>query len=40
MIGSMEMLIAAYARSIPLILVSNNSGKFARVPDLRVENRV
>lgn len=39
-IGSMDMLIAAHARSIPLILVSNNTGEFARVPDLHVENWV
>ncbi len=37
-IGSMDMLIAAHARSIPLILVTNNSREFARVPDLRLEN--
>ncbi|PKN20565.1 MAG: VapC toxin family PIN domain ribonuclease [Deltaproteobacteria bacterium HGW-Deltaproteobacteria-6] len=40
LIGSMDMLIAAHARSIPLILVSNNTGEFARVPDLHVENWV
>ena len=39
-IGSMDMLIAAHARSIPLILVTNNSGEFGRVPDLRMENWV
>jgi tRNA(fMet)-specific endonuclease VapC len=38
MIGSMDMLIAAHARSIPLVLVTNNSSEFARVADLRVEN--
>jgi tRNA(fMet)-specific endonuclease VapC len=38
LIGSMDMMIAAHARSIPLILVTNNSREFARVPDLRVEN--
>jgi tRNA(fMet)-specific endonuclease VapC len=40
MIGSMDMLIAAHARSIPLVLVTNNNSEFARVPDLRVENWV
>jgi tRNA(fMet)-specific endonuclease VapC len=39
-IGSMDMLIAAHARSIPLILVTNNMDEFSRVPDLRVENWV
>jgi len=39
-IGSMDMMIAAHARSIPLILVTNNSREFARVPDLRMENWV
>ena len=39
-IGSMDMLIAAHARSIPLILVTNNMDEFIRVPDLRVENWV
>jgi len=39
-IGSMDMMIAAHARSIPLILVTNNSHEFARVPDLRMENWV
>ncbi len=36
-IGSMDMLIAAHARSIPLILVTNNTNEFSRVPELRVE---
>jgi tRNA(fMet)-specific endonuclease VapC len=37
-IGSMDMLIAAHARSIPLLLVTNNMDEFSRVLDLRVEN--
>jgi tRNA(fMet)-specific endonuclease VapC len=39
-IGSMDMLIASHARSIPLILVTNNKDEFSRVPDLRLENWV
>lgn len=39
-IGAMDMLIATHARSIPLTLVTNNSGEFTRVPRLRVENWV
>ena len=39
-IGSMDMLIAAHTRSIPLILVTNNYREFSRVPDLRIENWV
>jgi tRNA(fMet)-specific endonuclease VapC len=34
------MLIASHARSIPLILVTNNKDEFSRVPDLRLENWV
>lgn len=37
-IGAMDMLIAAHARSIPLTLVTNNKDEFSRVPDLHVEN--
>jgi len=39
-IGTMDMLIAAHARSIPLTLVTNNIREFSRVPRLRVENWV
>jgi tRNA(fMet)-specific endonuclease VapC len=39
-IGSMDMLIAAHARSLSLILVTNNIREFQRVPGLRVENWV
>jgi tRNA(fMet)-specific endonuclease VapC len=33
-IGPMDTLIAAHARSLELILVSNNTKEFKRVPDL------
>ena len=39
-IGSLDMLIAAHARSEDMILVTNNVRKFERVPDLDVENWV
>ena len=37
-IGSMDMMIAAHARSIPAIIVTDNVREFTRVPDLSVEN--
>ncbi len=37
-IGSLDMLIAAHALSLNLVLVTNNEKEFVRVPDLRVEN--
>ena len=37
-IGSLDMLIAAHARSEDMILVTNNVREFERVPDLEVEN--
>ena len=37
-IGSMDMMIAAHARSIPAIIVTDNIREFSRVPDLTVEN--
>lgn len=37
-IGNMDMMIAAHARSIPAIIVTDNVKEFARVPDLSVEN--
>ncbi len=37
-IGAMDMLIGAHARSIPVILVTNNLKEFKRIPGLRVEN--
>ncbi|MEN6438673.1 MAG: hypothetical protein ABFD97_08820 [Syntrophobacter sp.] len=37
-IGSMNLLIAAHVRSIPLTLVTDNLREFQRVPGLRAEN--
>ena len=37
-IGTMDMLIAAHARSEDLILVTNNVREFERVPELKIEN--
>lgn len=37
-IGPNDLLIAAHARSQGLIVVSENTREFSRVPDLRVEN--
>lgn len=38
MIGANDLFIAAHARSLGLILVTNNTGEFERVPDLMLEN--
>jgi len=37
LIGSMDLLIAAHARSLSLILITNNIREFGRVPGLRAE---
>jgi len=37
-IGPYDMMIAGHARSMGLILVTNNTREFERVPGLRVEN--
>lgn len=39
-IGAYDMMIAAHARSRGLIVVTNNTREFARVPGLVVENWV
>jgi tRNA(fMet)-specific endonuclease VapC len=39
-IGAMDMLIAAQARCLNLILVTNNEKEFKRIPGLRIENWV
>lgn len=39
-IGTMDMLIAAHAKSQDLILVTNNVREFERVTDLKIENWV
>ena len=38
LIGNNDLLIAAHARSIDAVLVTNNVREFNRVPDLTVEN--
>jgi len=37
-IGPYDMMIAGHARSMGLILVTNNTAEFERVPGLRLEN--
>ena len=37
-IGSMDLLIAAHARSLSLTLITNNLREFQRVPGLRTDN--
>jgi tRNA(fMet)-specific endonuclease VapC len=37
-IGSLDLLIGAQAKSLNLILVTNNEGEFRRIHDLKVEN--
>lgn len=39
-IGTMDMLIAAHAMSEDLILVTNNTREFERIPSLNIENWV
>ncbi|HEX3651810.1 MAG TPA: PIN domain-containing protein [Rhizomicrobium sp.] len=38
MIGANDLLIAAHARAVSLTLVTNNTGEFGRVPQLKLEN--
>jgi tRNA(fMet)-specific endonuclease VapC len=40
MIGANDLFIAAHARSLGLTLVTNNTGEFGRVRDLKIENWV
>ncbi len=37
-IGSLDMLIAAHAKSLRLVLVTNNENEFKRVQGLKIEN--
>ena len=37
-IGAMDLLIGAHAKSIPVTLVTNNPKEFKRIQGLRVEN--
>ncbi|MEM6405000.1 MAG: tRNA(fMet)-specific endonuclease VapC [Pseudomonadota bacterium] len=39
-IGPYDQMIAGHARSLGLVLVSNNTGEFRRVPGLHLENWV
>lgn len=39
-IGPLDMLIAAHARSLNLIVITNNVREFSKVPDLHLENWV
>ena len=38
MIGANDLFIAAHARSLRLTRVTNNTGEFGRVPDLKIAN--
>jgi tRNA(fMet)-specific endonuclease VapC len=38
MIGANDLLIAAHARSLSLVLVTNNTREFGRVRDLAIQN--
>jgi tRNA(fMet)-specific endonuclease VapC len=38
MIGANDLFIAAHARSLRLTLVTNKTGEFSRVPDLKIDN--
>lgn len=40
MIGNMDLLIAAHARSLGATLVTNNTREFARIEGLKLENWV
>ncbi|HEY0796770.1 MAG TPA: type II toxin-antitoxin system VapC family toxin [Acidisarcina sp.] len=40
LIGANDLFIAAHARCLGLVLVTNNTREFERVPGLRVENWV
>jgi tRNA(fMet)-specific endonuclease VapC len=37
-IGSMDLMIASHARSLSVVLVTNNEREFKKVPGLKVEN--
>ena len=38
LIGPLDMLIAAHAKSLKLTLVTNNIGEFERIKDLKIED--
>lgn len=37
-IGAYDLMIAAHAQSLGLVLITNNEREFQRIPDLMVEN--
>ena len=37
-IGSNDLFIAAHAKSLNAVLVTNNVGEFQRIPNLKIEN--
>jgi len=37
-IGGMDLLIGAHALSLGLVLVTNNTGEFERIPELQIED--
>ncbi len=37
-IGPLDTLIAAHAKSLDLILITNNEKEFGRIPGLKIEN--
>lgn len=37
-IGSMDLLIGAHALSLDVVLVTNNTGEFKRIPNLKIED--
>lgn len=37
-IGVMDTMIAAHALAVPAILVTNNTGHFRRIPNLKLDN--
>jgi tRNA(fMet)-specific endonuclease VapC len=37
-IGPLDMLIASHAKSLDVILVTNNEREFVRIADLKIEN--
>jgi len=38
LIGSLDMLIAAHAKSLKMTLVTNNTGEFKRIKNLKIED--
>jgi tRNA(fMet)-specific endonuclease VapC len=40
LIGPFDMLIGAHAKSLGMILVTNNTNEFERIKDLKIENWV